>query len=189
MSTISVTSINDGDAVTAASINNQVNTIVNDYNGNITAANLAANAVTSAKITNANVTPDKLATGATRASVATSETTAAQTFNDLTTTTDTVTVTIGANGLALVALGGVAGANAINTIASIGFAISGASTVVASDIYSLDMQTYAANARSRIGGAFLVTGLATGSTTFKMKYKVNGNTGTWSDRYIVVIPL
>lgn len=44
MSTISVTNIADGDAVTAASINNQVNTIVNDYNGNITDANVSTSA-------------------------------------------------------------------------------------------------------------------------------------------------
>lgn len=60
MSVISVTSINDGDAVTAASVNNQVNTIVNDYNGNITAANLASNAVTDAKITANNLLVTKL---------------------------------------------------------------------------------------------------------------------------------
>lgn len=62
MSTIAPTNINDGDAVTAASVNNQINTIVNDYNGNITAANLASNAVTTAKITDANVTNAKLST-------------------------------------------------------------------------------------------------------------------------------
>lgn len=59
MSIISVTNINDGDAVTAASINNQVNTIVNDYNGNITAANLAANAITDGKITANNLLATK----------------------------------------------------------------------------------------------------------------------------------
>lgn len=66
MSTISVTNISDGDAVTAASINNQVNTVVNDYNGNITSANLASNAVTAAKITAANVTDAKLVYGKVR---------------------------------------------------------------------------------------------------------------------------
>lgn len=59
MSTISVTNINDGDAVTAASVNNQINTIVNDYNGGITAANLASNAVTDAKITANNLLATK----------------------------------------------------------------------------------------------------------------------------------
>lgn len=59
MSTISVTNINDGDAVTAASVNNQINTIVNDYNGNITAANLASSAVTDAKITANNLLATK----------------------------------------------------------------------------------------------------------------------------------
>lgn len=63
MATVSVTNINDGDAVTAASINNQINTVVNDYNGNITAANLASNAVTTAKVTAANITAAKLSHG------------------------------------------------------------------------------------------------------------------------------
>lgn len=49
MSTISVTNINDGDAVTAASVNNQVNTIVNDYNGNITDANISTSAAIGAQ--------------------------------------------------------------------------------------------------------------------------------------------
>lgn len=48
MSTISVTNINDGDSVTAASVNNQINTIVNDYDGNITDANISASAAISA---------------------------------------------------------------------------------------------------------------------------------------------
>lgn len=66
MSIISVTNVNDGDAVTAASVNNQVNTIVNDYNGNITAPNLATGAVTTAKIAAANVTAAKLLYGTVR---------------------------------------------------------------------------------------------------------------------------
>lgn len=49
MSTISVSNINDGDAVTAASVNNQVNTVVNDYNGNITDANISASAAIGAQ--------------------------------------------------------------------------------------------------------------------------------------------
>lgn len=59
MSIISVTNINDGDAITAASVNNQINTIVNDYDGNITAANLAAGAVTDSKITANNLLATK----------------------------------------------------------------------------------------------------------------------------------
>lgn len=49
MAVISVTNINDGDAVTAASVNNQVNTIVNDYNGNVTDANISASAAIGAQ--------------------------------------------------------------------------------------------------------------------------------------------
>lgn len=54
MSTISPAQINDGDAVTAASVNNPINTIANDYNGNITNINIASGAAISA---------DKLAGG------------------------------------------------------------------------------------------------------------------------------
>lgn len=44
MSLISITPVTDGATATAASVNNPLNTIVNDYNGGILDANIAANA-------------------------------------------------------------------------------------------------------------------------------------------------
>lgn len=49
-----------GSAVSAAGQNANENTIVNEMNGNLSAANLAANAVTTPKIADANVTAAKL---------------------------------------------------------------------------------------------------------------------------------
>lgn len=51
-----------GSVITSAGQNTNENTIVNEVNGNLSAANLASNAVTTAKITDANVTLAKLDT-------------------------------------------------------------------------------------------------------------------------------
>lgn len=58
MSLISVTAIQDGvTGVTAASVNNPINTIVNDYNGGITDANVSASAaITFNKISGGSTT-------------------------------------------------------------------------------------------------------------------------------------
>ncbi len=39
------------------------------------------------------------------------------------------------------------------------------------------------------GATFLVTGLTAGSNTFTQQYKVNGGTGTFANRRLLVIPL
>jgi hypothetical protein len=60
MSLISFTSIQDGTTAVASQVNNPLTTIYNEFNGNISAANLATGAVTTAKIADANVTSAKL---------------------------------------------------------------------------------------------------------------------------------
>jgi hypothetical protein len=60
--TITHTDYTAGNVITAAGQNTNENAIVNEFNGNISAANLASNAVTTAKITDANVTLAKLDT-------------------------------------------------------------------------------------------------------------------------------
>lgn len=66
MSTISVNNINDGDAVTASSVNSQINTIVNDYNGNIDSTNLAPGSVGTSEVLDDNITDAKLVYGKVR---------------------------------------------------------------------------------------------------------------------------
>lgn len=161
--------------------------------GNVTTnANLTGDVTSTGNATtigNAKVGPSKLATGAAAVFVTTSETTTSTTYADLTTTTDTVTVTIGANGVALVAI--YAWFSNSTTVSSVyvSFAISGATTQAAADSMALFMTDPGANVNFGMGSTFLVTGLTAGSTTFKMKYRVNANTGTFQFRRISVVPL
>lgn len=59
MGVISLTLPSDGDTIDAADVNTPFNTIQTLVNGNLDASNLASNAVTTVKITDANVTPAK----------------------------------------------------------------------------------------------------------------------------------
>jgi hypothetical protein len=129
-----------------------------------------------------------LANGAVTALVATSENTTSTSYADLTTTTDTVTVTVGSSGKVMVLLSGSATNGSGNNSNSIGFALSGANTVAASDAFSVSTN-HATNANGwYTSGMFLLTGLTAGSTVFKMKYKVTAGTGTFVNRRISVIP-
>jgi len=145
-------------------------------------------------LTNSSVTASKLSTGAQAAYVATSESTTSTSYADLTTTTDSVTVTIGANGLALVSIYADMIQSTASAFAWIGVTLSGANTLAASDIYAQRFQAFTGGAEEKFGTTLLYTGLSTGSTTFKMKYKVQtggggAGTGIYADRRISVIPL
>lgn len=61
MGLISFTQINDGTTSQASQVNNPLNTIYDEFNGNISAANLANNAVTAPKLADGSVTPAKTA--------------------------------------------------------------------------------------------------------------------------------
>lgn len=149
------------------------------------------NSVVTANVTNAAITPDKLATGAATALVAAGETSTSTSYTDLATAGPAVTVTIGANGLALVILYSyLQGSSAASGHSAFyGFAISGATTQAAADNAALRYQPWTGNALGKLGASFVVTGLTPGSNTFTAKYKVDGSTGTWIDRRISVVPL
>jgi putative ribosome biogenesis GTPase RsgA len=73
--------------------------------------------------------------------------------------------------------------NGTSTDASyMSFAVSGASTQGASD--SLSVETLAGS--SNVGATFLVNGLTPGLNTFTANYRVNGGTGTFTNRRITV---
>lgn len=60
MGTISVTNISDGTTIDAADVNNQINTIVNEFNGNIDNANIKSGAaIDGSKLADDSVTPAK----------------------------------------------------------------------------------------------------------------------------------
>jgi hypothetical protein len=123
--------------------------------------------------------------------VATSESTSSSTFTDLATTTDQVTINIGTSGMALVFLSSLLSNSTSGGYATMGFAVSGASTVSATLSMSIAADATSGNTTpGRFGAPFLVTGLTPGANTFKAKYEaVSGGTATFQDRRIAVIPL
>jgi hypothetical protein len=133
-----------------------------------------------------------MVSGAATASVATQESTTSSTYADLTTTTDSVTVTIGASGKAIVFLSAQMQNGTSTAYAWMGCAISGASTVAASGARAIMYQNVftGGSPQAQYGSPYLVTGLTAGSTTFKLKYRAaGGGTASFNNRNIAVIPL
>lgn len=135
------------------------------------------------------VTPSKLGLGAASGVANSGESTTSTTFGNLTTNTDTATVDIGNNGLALVSIF----ANMVNNTSTgqsqVSFEVSGANTLAPSEGRAI-VSVHPANYSFAIGATFLLTGLSTGSTTFKMKYRrLTAGTSTFSYRNISVVPL
>ena len=115
--------------------------------------------------------------------VLTSETTASTTYTALTTAGPSDTATSGAAALVAIACA-TSNTGANSTLMS--FAVSGASTVAASDDFAVFTT---GTSGGTTGMIFLVSGLTPGSNIFTAQYRVTGGTGTYSRRRMVVIPL
>lgn len=166
------------DTVTTAKIDDEA----------VTTAKIDDEAVTTAKIDDGAVTIGKIDTtsfSSDSASVATDQSTTSSSYTDLSTVGPAVTVDITGSGKALVVMSaGIYGSNANNRFMS--FAVSGASTVAASDNFSFG---HSETNAFYLGNSFLVTGLTPGSNTFTAKYKTLGGTGNFLRRRIEVIAL
>lgn len=123
---------------------------------------------------------------ATTALVATAETTASTSFADLATPGPAVTVTTDTTALVVVSAFLFNGTSGF--VSYMGYAVSGATTVAASDDRALLLHSQIVFGQGRLSMAHLQTGLTPGSNTFTSKYRVNGGTGSWSNRSIIVIP-
>lgn len=146
--------------------------------------------VLGAALTNSSVTASKLATGATGGFTSASSTTTNTSYALLAdSVSTTVTVTIGANGLALVAISAILGNSTGDDTTYMGFALSGATTQAANDNLSCQYQAFTTNTSDTRSGTFLLTGLTAGSTTFTLQYKVAASTGSAQYRRIAVVPL
>lgn len=120
------------------------------------------------------------------ASVTTSQTTSSSSYGNLSTTGPAVTVNISSSGQAMVTLTSQSSeANIMGCFMA--FAVSGNTTVSASDTQSLLTETYQSNP-TQGSATYLVTGLTAGSNTFTAKYRANGETCTFANRSIIVIP-
>jgi len=137
------------------------------------------------------ITPSKLATGAASSSVATSEATTSTSYVDLA-TVQSVTVTIGQNGLALLSLY----AWVTNTTAGgytvfmyTGVDISGANTAAATDSLAGFGSIIQTGGFTSFSLSTVLTGLNPGVTTFKLKFRTSSGNAQFSNRRISVIPL
>jgi hypothetical protein len=119
------------------------------------------------------------------ATVATSQTTTSTSYTDLATAGPAVTLTTGTKALVIVS------AHLTNSAEQrgyMGFAVSGATTLAASDTRSL-MRYITANQENGMSFAVILNGLTAGSNTFTAKYRVGAGTGTFYNRDINVMNL
>ena len=75
-----------------------------------------------------------------------------------------------------------------NGASSFSVAVSGATSVAASDDWRVVQDGVAAGNANRVGVTHQFSGLNAGSNTFTMQYKVGSGTGTYERREIVVLP-
>lgn len=128
--------------------------------------------------------------------VATSQTTASTSYTDLATVGPVVTMITGTSVLVTVSCltsNNQANANAESGVTAMSVAVSGASTVAASDAWAgYGPQIHTSHTQSR-AGTFLITGLTAGTNVFTAKYRVGGalatGTGTFSHRHLSVTVL
>jgi hypothetical protein len=168
-----------GSVLTAA----QWNTHVRD-NENQTAPALVTQAGQIVVSTGANALAARTPVSAT---VATSETTTSLSFTTLTTPGPAVTCVTGTQAIVCLYVNG--GNNTLGDGWEMGYAVSGATTIAASDPQSVGYVTMPANAAIFISGMFLVA-LTPGTNTFTCQYlAANGGTAKFLYRKIFVIPL
>lgn len=113
-----------------------------------------------------------------------SETVTATSYTDGETFGPSITVTTSTE--ALVFFGATIQNDTVNVSASTSVAVSGASTVAASDSIRLDLDGITAANAMRRSGHHHFTGLTAGANTFTMQYKVAANTGTFTNRHLAV---
>ncbi len=123
----------------------------------------------------------------TTATVLTSETSTSTSYGDLATPGPSVTVTTGT--IAIVAFAASCSNSGANQAELVSVEVSGASSVAASDNWSLVVDGLPAGQSIRAGVTHIFTGLTAGTNTFKMKYRCGTITGTFLQREINVIPL
>jgi hypothetical protein len=121
--------------------------------------------------------------------IATQEDTTSTSYADLTLGTVGPSVSVVTGTSAVVHIkAGISNAT-INIGTFMGFAVSGASSVAASDGNSINIAGVAAATRSRLGASIRLTGLVAGTNVFTAKYKVaSPSTGTFVNRDLIVTP-
>lgn len=133
--------------------------------------------------------PPLSATGSQVANVTTAENTNSTSYVQLTTTTDQVTVIVGASGMVLASFCAISSQSNNAAESLMGVDVSGNTTIAASDVTSVYFTFPALAANVFMGKTYIISGLTSGSNVFKLKYRVVSGTGTFSNRNISVVPL
>lgn len=117
--------------------------------------------------------------------VSATETRTSTAFGDLTTVGPAVTLTTGTK--AMVVVTAQLSNNTLNSYAIVSYAVSGSTTIAASDSFALTLQSGGSSqymATSHVSHQ----NLNAGSNTFTLKYRVTSGTGTFLRRRILVWP-
>lgn len=120
-------------------------------------------------------------------SILTSQSTSSTSYTDLATVGPTLTATTGT--IALVWFSAALSTNVTNSQSLCSVAVSGASSVAASDNWAAFSDGIASGNFVRFGQMHVFTGLTIGSNTFTMKYRAGSNTATFQWRELSVLPL
>ena len=120
------------------------------------------------------------------ASTDASETTASTSYTDLTTAGPAVAVVTGTR--AIVFLTCRLSNNTAGVQALMGYAVSGATTVSATDLRAVEYESSVADDHITVTAAFLHGSLTAGNNTFTCKYRVSANTGTFRRRGVTIFP-
>lgn len=125
----------------------------------------------------------------TAASVSSADTTTSTTYTATLTTNSGPVITNLVTGTQALVIVGARQANSTSTAECYtSFAISGSTTLNASDNFAFFFQAPAVNGAGRASAAILVTGMTAGTSTFTTNYRVSAGTGTFSARHIAVLP-
>ena len=123
------------------------------------------------------------------ATVATSQTISSATYTDLATAGPAVTITTGTKALVIVSCGQTTATN-ISDAGYMSYAVSGATTIAASDTVATTARHFVASQLvMRASSVSRLSTLTAGSNTFTAKYRNTGNTAGFINREICVINL
>lgn len=151
---------------------------------------LTADSTASAGVKWATPTPSAI-TAVASATVLTAQTTTSTAYTDLATAGPSVTLTTGTE--VLVTISAILGQGVDSGATfSAGVAVSGASTIAASDSYSLFLNGddfTSASGNVSLSATFKLTGLTAGSNTFTMKYKCSSGTARFENRHLTVFAI
>lgn len=162
-------------------------TIANDA---VTAAKIATGAVGTTEISSDAVTPAKLALSQDSATTATEETTTSTSYADLSTVGPSISYSPGATQTVLLLYGCYCSNSSVGNTTFVTPVISGATTLAAADSNAARLRPTGTSGQEVVSiSRMMLTTLSSGANTIKLQYRVEGGTGSFGSRFLIMIPL